>query len=119
MLVDLGSAVLLLTIGSVALFAMVGEDSARMAEAGSRPRSIAIGPLVGALLGRVPDTWPAELATERKGQSVDFSSAALIFQVGQLLSAHMFHDVAALRAKVIEALAQGLPQRDREAVLKS
>lgn len=61
MLVALAFAVLILTVGMVMLFAMFGELSARVAQAGTNPRSTDVVPLEGARLGRVPDTWPAGL----------------------------------------------------------
>ena len=61
MLVALAFAVLILTVGMVVLFAMFGELSARVAQAGTTTRSTDVVPLEGARLGRVPDTWPAGL----------------------------------------------------------
>jgi len=188
MLVVLGFAVLILAVGMVVLFAMFGELSARVAQAGTRPRSTEVAPLEGARLGCVPDTWPAGLVTAGEAPSVllvlssacgscldiaeqlrdspveaewddmgivistshqetgdefvagnkigrfphhvdvggswvisqfdvNFSPSALVFEDGQLAAAYIFHDVAALRAKITEASAQlGLPQQDRETV---
>lgn len=188
MLVVLGFAVLVLTIGMVVLFAMFGELSARVAQAGTKPRSTEVVPLEGVRLGRFPDRWPAGLLIGGKGPSlllvlssacgscmdiagqlrdspvdagwddmgilistshqqtgdefvannrigrfphhvdvdgrwvidqldVNFSPSALVFQDGQLAAAYIFHDVAALRAKIAEASArQRLPQQDRETV---
>ena len=188
MLVVLGFAVLILAIGMVVLFAMFGELSARVAQAGTTPRSTEIVPLEGTRLGRVPDTWPAGLltggetpstllvlstscgscqdiaeqlrdspaeavwddigvvistahhqtgdefvASHRIGRfphhvdvggswvtgqfDVTFSPSALVFRDGQLAAAYIFHDVAALRAKVAEApVPLGLPRQDRETV---
>lgn len=188
MLVALGFAVLILTIGMVMLFAMFGELSARVAQAGTRPRSTEVVPLEGARLGCVPDTWPAGLMTGGQAPStllvlssacgscldiaeqlrdspaeagwddmgvvistshqetgdefvtsnrigrfphyvdvggswvtgqfdVNFSPSALAFEDGQLAAAYIFHDVAALRAKITEAPAQQrLPQQDKETV---
>lgn len=188
MLVVLGFAVLVLTIGMVVLFAMFGELSARVAQAGTKPRSTEVVPLEGVRLGRFPDRWPAGLLIGGKGPSlllvlssacgscmdiagqlrdspvdagwddmgilistshqqtgeefvtsngigrfphyvdeggqwvmeqfdVSFSPSALVFQDGRLIAAYMFHDVAALRAKITDTLTrQGVPQQYREAV---
>jgi len=61
MIVVLGFAVLILTIGMVVLFAMFGELSSRVAVGGSRSRGTEIRTLEKAELGRVPDSWPAGL----------------------------------------------------------
>lgn len=185
MVVVLGFAVLVLTIGMVVLFAMFGELSARVGTAGSRPRSTEIRQLEQAELGRIPDRWPdalsasghepstvlvlssacgscadiAEQLTQshadwadmaivlstghgdtgqdfimRYGLSrfphyvdvggdwvsgqfaVRYSPSALIFSGGRLQAAHMFQDVAALRAKISQVRAHGPRQHDREAV---
>ncbi|MBV9093700.1 MAG: hypothetical protein JO132_07470 [Streptosporangiaceae bacterium] len=70
MLVALGFAVLVLTVGMVVLFAMFGELSARVAQAGGRPRSTEVVPLEGARLGGVPDAWPGGLLAGGEAPSV-------------------------------------------------
>ena len=70
MLVIFGFALLILTVGMVVLFAMFGELSARVADAEPPTRSTEIVPLENARLGHAPDTWPAELPSERAGLSV-------------------------------------------------
>lgn len=61
MLVALGFAVLILTVGMVVLFAMFGELSGRVAQGGTTQRSTEVVPLEGMRLGHIPDTWPAGL----------------------------------------------------------
>jgi hypothetical protein len=171
MLVIFGFAVLLLAIGLVLLFAMFGELSARLAEAGMTRRSTMVRPLDKAWVGHSPGTWPAPLtgasrkpltllvlsssctscadvatqlvdkpghadwdevavlvSTANQDTGEDFvvshglsglphyvdeggswiaselnvrhSPTALVFRDGRLTAAYIFHDVAALRAKV-------------------
>jgi len=70
MLIIFGFALLVLTIGMVALFAMFGELSSRVAEAPRQARSTEIIPLENVNLGHIPETWPAGLRGDRDGRSV-------------------------------------------------
>jgi len=70
MLVIFGFALLVLAVGMVALFAMFGELSARVAQAAPQTRSAEIIPLENTRLGHVPGSWPAELAGLRENLSV-------------------------------------------------
>lgn len=58
MLIILGFAVLVLAGGMVVLFAMLGELSVRVAEAGLVKRSTEVRPLERVRLGAVPASWP-------------------------------------------------------------
>lgn len=69
MLIIFGFALLVLTIGMVALFAMFGELSSRVGE-GPQARSTEIVPLENVNLGHAPETWPAGLRGDRGGRSV-------------------------------------------------
>ncbi len=66
MLVVFGFALLIIAIGMVTLFAMFGELSARVAEAGSAPRNATVRPLDQARIGQVPGYWPPSIP--RPGQ---------------------------------------------------
>ena len=70
MIIIFGFALLILTIGMVVLFAMFGELSARVTEAGPRIRNTEIVPVENSRLGHVPGSWPAALPSEREGLSV-------------------------------------------------
>jgi len=70
MVVVLGCAVLILTIGMVVLFAMFGELSSRVAAGGAAARSTEIRALEKAELGRIPDSWPAGLPARQDRISV-------------------------------------------------
>lgn len=70
MLIIFGFAILILTIGMVALFAMFGELSSRVAEAPRQARTAEIIPLENARLGHVPGTWPPGLPPDADGLSV-------------------------------------------------
>jgi hypothetical protein len=70
MLIALGFAVLILTIGMVVLFAMFGELSARVATGGAKPRSTELRALEDVHLGRIPDSWPEALSARGGEPSV-------------------------------------------------
>jgi hypothetical protein len=61
MLIVLGCALLVLAAGMVVLFAMFGELSARVDEAGMVRRSTEVRVLEKARLGQVPQSWPPSL----------------------------------------------------------
>lgn len=58
MLIVLGCALLVLAAGMVVLFAMFGELSARVDEAGMVRRSTEVRVLEKARLGQIPQSWP-------------------------------------------------------------
>jgi hypothetical protein len=68
MLIVLGLAVLVLAIGMVVLFAMLGELSARVAERGTATRSTRIRTLERANIGRIPGSWPPALGDPGLGE---------------------------------------------------
>ena len=61
MLIVLGCALLVLAAGLVVLFAMFGELSARVDEAGTVRRSTEVRVLEKARLGQVPQSWPPSI----------------------------------------------------------
>ena len=61
MLIVLACAVLILAVGMVVLFAMFGELSVRVTEAGKVRRNTDVRPLERAQLGQVPASWPQSI----------------------------------------------------------
>lgn len=68
MLIVLSFALLVLAAGMVVLFAMFGELSARVAEAGLVKRSTEVRSLDKVRLGHVPESWPQEIGRPGSGE---------------------------------------------------
>lgn len=67
MLIVLSFAVLVLAIGMLVLFAMMGELAARVPQGGGPERSTVIDPLETERIGHAPEHWPPGLSHLKQG----------------------------------------------------